>query len=106
MTLLRGPVFLDPHKTLVEAEVEFFPHEVLDLSGITNPKLEIDVTNHRGVRATRIIQPLRRSMWFGSTPHHPEPQWFMHAWDIDKEAERDFPWKNIHSIKIIKEGEG
>jgi predicted DNA-binding transcriptional regulator YafY len=87
------------------APEEKFITDVLDLSGITNPKLEIDITNHRGIRATRIVQPLRRAMWFGSTPHHPEPQWFMHAWDIDKEAERDFAWKSIHSIKVIREEE-
>jgi len=78
----------------------YAPKEFLDLSNIDNPKLEIDFTNHKNIRSTRIIKPLRRSLWFGSITFHPEPQWFLHAWDLMKNDERDFPVKNIHSWKV------
>lgn len=44
--------------------------------------------NWRGEVSDRVIIP--RRVWFGSTEWHPEPQWFLTAWDAEKNAERDF----------------
>ena len=31
------------------------------------------------------------TVFFGYADWHPEPQWFLKAWDLDRQAERDFP---------------
>lgn len=44
--------------------------------------------NWRGEVGERTIQPVK--IWYGATEWHPEKQWFLKAFDIDKQAERDF----------------
>lgn len=56
--------------------------------------VSIDYTNHTGVRALREIIP--RKLWFGATRLHPEPQWFITAFDVKKKAVRFFAMRNIH----------
>ena len=46
-------------------------------------------TNYRGETAVRRITPIARE-WFGASEWHPEPQWLFTAFDMDKEAFRDF----------------
>lgn len=50
-------------------------------------------TNYRGETAARRIIP--RSIRFGSTEWHPEPQWLLLAFDIDKQADREFALKDF-----------
>lgn len=45
-------------------------------------------TNYRGETAERSITPKR--VWYGISDWHPEPQWFLTAFDHDKNADRDF----------------
>lgn len=59
----------------------------------------IDYTNHRGERAERQIIPIR--IFFSYTDWHPEEQWLLAAWDVDKKADRLFALKNIHSWKEV-----
>lgn len=54
--------------------------------------------NYRGATSVRLVRPIMVS--FGTTGFHPEPQWLLHAWDLNKEAERTF------AIKDIKDWEG
>lgn len=49
-------------------------------------------TNHRGETAVRRAVP--RNLWFRPTEHHPEPQWIMIAWCLDREAIRNFALKD------------
>jgi predicted DNA-binding transcriptional regulator YafY len=56
----------------------------------------IDYTNWRGERGIRHIRP-QELLWL-STEYHREPQWLLHAWDVEKRAKRDFALKDIHSI--------
>jgi hypothetical protein len=49
--------------------------------------------NHRGEVAFRSIVP--KGMWFGATEWHPEPQWLLSAWDVEKEADRDFAMSGL-----------
>lgn len=44
--------------------------------------------NWRGEVAIREIKPI--CLWFGQTQWHPEDQWFLKAWDVEKQVERDF----------------
>lgn len=48
----------------------------------------ITYTNYRGETAERTITPKRA--WYGISEWHPEPQWFLTAFDHDKNADRDF----------------
>lgn len=61
----------------------------------------IDYTNHRGVRATRVILPAR--IRFGSSPFHPGIQWLLEAYDLEKMEDRTFAMKDIHSWRPSSE---
>lgn len=50
-------------------------------------------TNWRGETAERSIVP--RGVWYGSTEWHPEPQWLLRAFDVKKQADRDFALKDF-----------
>lgn len=50
-------------------------------------------TNWRGETAERSIIP--RGVWFGATEWHPEPQWLLRAFDVEKQADRDFALKDF-----------
>jgi hypothetical protein len=58
------------------------------------PTLSVIYTNYRGETAIRKIQP--KSIRFGSTEWHPEPQWLLLALDIEKNADREFA---LHDMK-------
>jgi predicted DNA-binding transcriptional regulator YafY len=49
--------------------------------------------NHRGEEGLRRIVP--RSIEFTATEWHPEPQWVLHAFDLDRDAERTFALKDV-----------
>lgn len=59
--------------------------------------VEIDYTNHRGVRSTRRIVPYAIS--WENNEWHPETQWILEADDIEKNEVRSFACKDIHSWK-------
>ena len=52
-------------------------------------------TNYRGETAQRAIIP--KGVWFGWTDWHPEPQWLLTAFDVEKQADRDFALKDFGS---------
>lgn len=49
--------------------------------------------NHKGEQAVRMVRPIR--LWFGSTAWHPDPQWMMEAFDLEKMETRDFALTGI-----------
>ena len=55
--------------------------------------IEILYTNYRGETARRRIVP--GSLRYGSTEYHPEPQWLLEAFDLEKKAERTFAMHDI-----------
>ena len=57
--------------------------------------VKICYTNYRGETAIREITP--KTIHFGSTEWHPEPQWLLTAFDIEKKADRDFAIKDIRA---------
>lgn len=59
----------------------------LNCSSVAMP-VRLAYTNHAGLRQIRTFVP--RLVFYGSTPWHPNPQWILRAWDVDKQAERDF----------------
>ncbi len=58
--------------------------------------VEIDYTNHRGERSTRLVLP--QEIAFMSSRWHDGNQWILKAFD-EKKGEREFAMKDIHSWK-------
>jgi hypothetical protein len=63
----------------------------------TAPTLEFGYTNWRGEQSTRRVWPIR--LWYGATEYHPDKQWFLKAFDTDKQAERDFALRDIRNLQ-------
>lgn len=62
--------------------------------------IEIIYTNYRGETSNRKIIP--QNIWFGETEWHPQKQWLLDAFDINKNANRSFAMKDIKSWKNIE----
>lgn len=62
-------------------------------------KLRFFYKNWRGDSAYRTIKGVP-VFWFGQTAYHKEPQWFIKAYDVDKDAVRDFALLDI--IEFVK----
>lgn len=61
--------------------------------------VEIDYTNHRGERRCRVIWPV--ALFWGTTRGHSKRQWFVSAWDVERDTRRDFALKDIHSWQPV-----
>ena len=57
----------------------------------------INYTNWKNITEDRHILPIE--IWFGKTEWHTEEQWLLRAVDLDKDVERNFAMKDIHSWK-------
>lgn len=60
------------------------------------PPLTFLYRNHRGEVAQRRVWP--NSLYYGSSGWHPEPQWFLHAVDLDRDAVRVFAFRDIIAL--------
>lgn len=71
--------------------------DLLDIPSRVRDQDEIEFfyTNWRGENAIRTAIP--KKIWFGQTSWHPEEQWFLRAFDVEKGEERDFALTDIHS---------
>jgi predicted DNA-binding transcriptional regulator YafY len=63
---------------------------------ITHTNIKIFYKNWKNVTSERNIIPVK--IWFGETEFHKEEQWFMEAFDLDKNEIRNFALKDILSI--------
>ncbi|MCR5146860.1 MAG: WYL domain-containing protein [Clostridia bacterium] len=63
-----------------------------------NKKVKILYTNWKGVTSYRNIVP--KSVEFKSTEWHPEEQWILNAYDVDKRADRTFALKDIKEWSV------
>lgn len=63
----------------------------------------ISYVNWRGEAGERRILPTRLA--FEANEWHPEPQWILFAWDLDKDAERGFALSGIDPSRIRGEDE-
>ena len=61
--------------------------------------MKINYTNWRGENSDRNIIPL--FPYYGSNQWHPEKQWLLKAWDIDKKALRSFAIRDIRPADIF-----
>lgn len=62
---------------------------------MSEKEVRIKYTNYKGETHWRHITP--EYIHFGKTEFHEEPQWLLHATDVDKQAPRDFAMKDIIS---------
>jgi predicted DNA-binding transcriptional regulator YafY len=60
----------------------------------TGKVVEIDYTNWKGERRYRRVVP--RDMWFGISRWHHERQWFLRAWCLESNEQREFCMATIH----------
>jgi predicted DNA-binding transcriptional regulator YafY len=72
------------------------PEQLASARGALLPQepISFDYSNHRGERGFRKVLPFR--LWFGVTEFHPAPQWFLRAWDFNRNAMRDFAITSIY----------
>jgi predicted DNA-binding transcriptional regulator YafY len=61
--------------------------------------IQILYTNYRGETARRKIVP--SSLRFGSTEFHPEPQWLLEAFDLERQAMRTFAMLDVQEWKPL-----
>ena len=67
--------------------------------------LVLTYTNHRGETGVRRIIPLA-APWWGQSDYHGEPQWLLRAFDVDKQAEREFAMADIWTgtVEVLPDG--
>jgi len=65
-----------------------------------NKQITINYTNWKGATADRVVVPIK--IWFGKTQWHPGEQWFLTAFDVSKQTEREFALKDIHNIGDVE----
>lgn len=63
--------------------------------------LQFLYTPWQGETATR--QVTDPELWWGATTWHPTPQWLLKAWDVDKQAWRDFAVESIKLDSVLVE---
>ncbi|MBD8554895.1 hypothetical protein IFT84_10205 [Rhizobium sp. CFBP 8762] len=66
----------------------------------TDQPLTFGYTNWRGEYGIRTAVPMR--VWFGTSEWHKEPQWLLTAWDIEKNAAREFALCDMVLVKLDK----
>jgi predicted DNA-binding transcriptional regulator YafY len=62
------------------------------------PPITFHYTNHRGQCALRKAIPVR--VVFEATEWHPEPQWILYAYDVEKHAERGFALRDCEFTRL------
>ncbi len=57
-------------------------------------------TNWRGQTADRHVE--MNAVYWGTTEHHPEPQWLLQAFDIEKKEHRVFAMRHIWDVRDVE----
>ena len=61
-----------------------------------NKAIKVKYKNYRGEIGIRFIIPME--IYWGQTNYHLHDQWLVKVWDIDKNAERIYAFKDIESF--------
>lgn len=59
--------------------------------------MHVVYTNWRGETSDRVVIPQR--VWFGCTEWHPQKQWLLDVFDLDRRAERSLAMSEIREMK-------
>ena len=60
---------------------------------IFGQQTQFEYIKYKGIKSTLNVIPM--SLYFGATEFHPENQWLMVAYDLDKQCERTFALNDI-----------
>lgn len=66
----------------------------------THDTIKFKYVNWQGETGIRTVKPIK--LWFGTTEFHPDNHWFLKAFDIDKDAERDYAIEDIVKIYPVE----
>lgn len=58
--------------------------------------MDFTYRNYRGKVEVRRVVP--RGIRFGTSEWHPEPQWLLRAFDLDRQAEREFAMREMWPV--------
>jgi hypothetical protein len=73
-------------------------HELLEI--VHHDEIKFDYVNWKGVKGHRKVQI--DEFYFGSTEYHPEPQWLLSAFDLEKSEFRIFAMKDMSNVQRRK----
>ncbi len=68
---------------------------------VENVAVEVLYKNYRGETGLRKIIPV--GVYYGNNEYHPEVQWILKVWDLEKQAFRDYALKDILEWKKFPE---
>lgn len=60
--------------------------------------VKVKYKNYRGEVAIRSIVPLE--LYWGQTEYHPHDQWLLKVYDVKKNAERTYAFKDIQAFDV------
>ncbi len=61
-----------------------------------NRAVKVQYKNYRGEVGIRSIIPME--IYWGQTEYHPHDQWLLKVWDVEKNAERIYAFKDIEAF--------
>lgn len=64
-----------------------------------NDLIEFDYINWQGKKGHRKVEVM--DLYYGSNEYHPEEQWLLRAFDLDKAKERFFAMKDMSNIQYL-----
>ncbi len=91
---IKTVYFREMVATAIGVSKDYWIAQVVEINVREPAEMRFIYKNHRGEveeRHVRQVGPL----WRGTTEWHKEEQWFMTAWDYEKQAFRDFAVKDI-----------
>lgn len=63
---------------------------------VLNRAVKVKYCNYRGEVGIRSIIPME--IYWGQTEYHPHDQWLLKVWDVEKNAERIYAFKDIQEF--------
>jgi predicted DNA-binding transcriptional regulator YafY len=66
---------------------------------VHHDKIEFDYVNWKGVKGRRKVEV--NEFHYDSTKYHPEKQWLLEAFDLDKGELRIFAMRDMSNVKIL-----
>jgi hypothetical protein len=63
---------------------------------VLNRAVKVKYKNYRGEVGIRTIIPME--VYWGQTEYHPHDQWLLKVWDVEKNAERIYAFKDIQEF--------
>ncbi len=87
LLLFSGIIMCNQHETPMHS------HSKLPVGLEKEHPVKVRYVNWRGEEAIRSIIPV--DIYWGKTEWHPEEQWILKVWDVEREAYREYSLKDI-----------